>query len=120
MPKIRKWSVIILTLLIVLWGIYALLFSWVVPKAAAFTMPRKWSNIPLAQSKTIVHGYLGDPSVAQGLDSTSEEWANGSKGKMYWLRISYSDTVAIAYSIRYQYNNWLVSKNYLLDSISIR
>jgi len=121
MTKNRKWAVIIFNLFIILWALNALLFSWVVPKTAAFTIPRKWSLIPFGQSKTIVHGYLGEPSVSDGTDTTSEVWASGSKGKMYYLRIRYqADTVAINYSIRYQYRNWLVSRNYLIDSVSIR
>jgi hypothetical protein len=121
MTKSRKWAVIIFTLFIILWALNALLFSWVVPQTAAFTIPRKWSLIPLRQSKTIVHGYLGEPSVAPGPDTTSEIWASGSKGKMYYLHIHYhADTIATDYSIRYQYRNWLVSRNYLIDSVSIR
>lgn len=78
--------------------------------------------IPLRENKNIVHDYLGAPvSAKQTFDSTPEEWANGSKGKMYYLHIYYApDTMAITYTIHYAYKNWLLARSYLLDSVTIR
>jgi hypothetical protein len=120
MKRVPNWLTGVVALIMLLWGIYAFLFSWVVPKMAAVTVPHKWTMIPLRESKLIVHGYFGEP-VTANTDSTMEEWANGSKGKMYFLRIYYAaDTVAIAYSIHYRYKNKLASRDYLVDSFSIR
>ena len=119
MKKVRAWFLLVISILLILWGVYAFLFGWVVPKTALFTVPRKWNMIPLRQSKNIVYGYFGQPVFTA--NATVDQWANGSKGKMYFLRIYYaSDTVAVAYSIHYQFNNKLAAKDYLLDSFSIR
>lgn len=119
MRKIRNGLLLIVSILVIFWGMYAFLFDWVVPKTALFTVPRKWNMIPLQQSKNIVHDYFGQPAVAA--DPTLDQWATGSKGKMYFLRIYYvSDTVAVGYSIHYQFSNNFASRDYLLDSFSIR
>ena len=122
MNKNLNWSLIIIFVGLVLWGVYAFLFGWLVPKTAFLTIPRKWQMIPLRQTKEIVHDYLGEPGAEKNPhNSTGEEWANGNKRKMYFLRIYYvSDTMAVSYSIHYQYKNWLVSRRYLIDSASIR
>jgi len=122
MKKLRNWSFTIVALLLILWGVYAFLFGWVVPKTASVIIPRKWQMIPLRQTKDIVHDYLGEPLKGKNSpDSTGEVWADGSKGKMYYLRIHYiSDTIAVGYTIHYQYKNWLMSRSYLIDSASIR
>jgi len=116
----KKGGVLILVLILaILTGLYFVIFDWVVPKTAAFTIPHKWRMIPLRQTKDIVHGYFGEPLPNHIPES--EEWANGSKGKMYFLRIYYlSDTVAVSYSIHYEYKNAFSSRNYLIDSGSIR
>ena len=111
-----------IVVLIVLMGLKYLVFDIVIPKAATLTVPQKWRMLPLRQPKTIVQDYLGESIPARNpKDSTYEEWAAGSNGKRYFLRIDYaSDTIAVGYSIRYHYSNWLVDKNYLIDSVSIR
>lgn len=121
MQKNRKWLWIIGSLLIISLLLYWLIFSWVVPKTAAWTTPQKWRMLPLRQPKTIVHDYLGEPIPDRNpQDSTYEEWAAGSKGKRYFLRIAYADSVAVGYSIRYNYSNWLADRSYLVDSFSVR
>jgi hypothetical protein len=63
---------------------------------------------------------FGEPVAGIKADG-SEEWTGGSKGKMYYLRIYYvSDTIASGYSIHYQYKAWFGSRDYLIDSLSIR
>ena len=118
----RKWLWITGSLLLISLLLYGLIFSWVVPKTAAWTTPQKWRMLPLRQSKSIVHDYLGEPIPARNpQDSTYEEWVSGSNGKRYFLRIDYAaDTIAVGYSIRYQYANWLANRNYLIDSVSIK
>ncbi len=122
MKKNRQWITITGFLLVVLLLLYWLIFSWVVPKTAGWTTPPRWRMLPLRQSKTIVHGYLGDPIPARNpKDSSYEEWTAGSKGKTYILRIDFaSDTIAAGFSIRYHYENRFVERDYLIDSFSIR
>lgn len=119
MKKIRNWLLLLISILLFFGGVSTFLFGWVVPTTASFSVPRKWNRIPLRQSKNIVHGYFGQPSFVG--EPTFDQWANGSKGKMYFLRIYYaSDTVAVRYSIHYQFSNNFASRDYLLDSFSIR
>ncbi len=121
MQQNRKWLWIISGLLLISLSLYGLIYSWVVPKTAAWTTPQKWRMLPLRQSKTVVQDYLGEPIPARDpKDSTYEEWGAGTKGKRYFLRIDYADTVAVGYSIRYHYANWLVDRNYLIDSFSVK
>lgn len=121
MKKIRNRSILLLLLLFLLWGFYAFLFDFIVPKTALLSIPRKWQMIPLNQSKEIVYNYLGEPNhQTNAKGSIHDEWKNGSKGKMYSLHMYYQDTLVVGYSIRYEYENWLFVKKYLLDSFSIR
>lgn len=116
----RKEYYIFIASLILFAGVYFFVFEWVVPKTASFTIPQKWRMIPLRESREIVHNYFGEP-LPKNNSKDGDIWANGSKGKMYFLRIYYvSDTIALGYSIHYQYKNWFGSRDYLIDSLSIR
>lgn len=114
----RKWMIGLCLTAILFFGIYLLLFNLVVPKTAYLTLPTKWWRIPLGQPRSIVHDYLGEPIARQNqADSTLEEWVSGSKGKKYRLRLYYyTDTAVVNYSIHYHYKNWLVERDYLIDS----
>ncbi len=117
----RKFFLTLAIILIIAIPFYLFVFGWLVPKSAMLTIPYKWRMIPLRQSKAVVIGYLGNPvlqdsSAAQPHD----EWHDGSEGKAYLLRIDYHDTTAITYSIHYIYKGSLISKDYLIDSVSIR
>ena len=117
---VRKSIIILLIICVVMIIFHYLVFDLIVPKTAAFTIPQKWKMVPLRQTKEIVHGYFGEP-VPGTKTGGSEFWTGGSKGKMYYLRIYYvSDTIASGYSIHYQYNAWFGSRDYLIDSLSIR
>ena len=116
-----KKSIVVFTFIfLVLSGMYTFLFLWAVPKTAGLAVPAKWNMLPLRQSKDIVHNYLGEP-VSRDSVLGYDEWAAGSKGRRYLLKIYYiSDTIAARYSIHYQFKNLIVSRDYLIDSFSIR
>lgn len=118
----RNIIIALVIFLLVMAGLKYLVYDIVIPKTAALTIPQKWRMLPLRQSRTIVHGFLGEPiPQKKATDSTYEEWGSGSKGKRYLLRIGFaSDTVAVSYAIHYHYTNWLVDKDYLIDSASVR
>lgn len=119
MHRLSKWLLSLCLLLLLLAGIYAFLFQWVVPKIAGFAIPGKFKMLPLRQTKTIVRDYLGEPNPISV--SSFDEWVNGSSDKQYTLRIYYTrDTIATAYAIRYTYQNRVIHKTYLLDSASVR
>ncbi|MES2329855.1 MAG: hypothetical protein V4539_09650 [Bacteroidota bacterium] len=117
---INRKTAVLIVILVIMVGLKFLIFDFVVPKTAAFTIPQKWKMIPLRQTREIVHGYLGDPLPEANVNG-ADKWASGSKDKMYYLRIYYvSDTIALGYSVHYQYKNWFSSRDYLIDSFSIR
>lgn len=118
----RRGVTALVIFLLVLAGLEYLVFDLVVPKTATLTIPQKWRMLPLRQSRTIVHGFLGEPIPQKNAtDSAYEEWGSGSKGKRYLLRIGYaSDTIVVSYAIYYHYTNRLVDKDYLIDSVSVR
>lgn len=122
MKKTKKWLAVAVFVALIFSGIYWLLFGLVVPKTASLTLPRKWWNLPLRQPRSVVHDYLGEPNQRINQhDSSYEEWTSGEKTKKYFLRMDYkSDTVTVSYSIHYHYKNWLVTKDYLIDSFSTK
>jgi hypothetical protein len=118
----RKLFWLILVLVLLMGALYFFLFNWVVPKAASLTVPGRWNRLPIKQPKSIVHDYLGQPTVFPLTGDTAwEGWTGGSKGKSYLLKIYYvTDSIAGAYSIHYQYRNPIVSRDYLIDSFNIQ
>lgn len=116
----RKAYIIIAILLLTFAGFHYVIFGVIIPKTATLVMPFKWRRIPLRQNKETVHGYFGTP-VSIDNQNKSEEWVSGSKDKMYVLKVYYvSDTIAAAYSIHYKYHKWFSSRDYVIDSSSIR
>lgn len=116
----RTWLFLIALLILVL-GSYLFIFSWLIPRAAMLTLPLKWRNIPLRQSKTIARAYFGEPAKKDSSAiNISDQWNAGSIGKAYQLRIDYTDTAVTGYSIHYLYSNGLIKKNYLIDTFSIK
>jgi hypothetical protein len=113
-----RYTLLIIAVLLLLGGGYLLIFNWLVPKTAAFTVPMRWNRVPLRESKTIAHGYFGEPALT---GPKSETWIAGTRTKEYQLHIYYvNDSVIAAYSIYYWYKSRLVLRNYLLDSASIQ
>lgn len=119
MKKMRTWLLVIVPVLLLGWGVYAFIFEWIVPKSATLTMPRKWKRIPFREHRSTAHDYFGTPVHSTG---NMDEWGNGIDRKQYVLRVYYSsiDSSVVSYSIHYRYKSWLVSKDYLMDTASVR
>ncbi len=118
MKFLRRFFLYLIPVLLIAWAFYALIFNWLVPKTATYTIPSKWNRVPMLQTRTTVHGYLGNPVMA---DSTKEVWKGGIKGREYALIIYYApDSTTEAFSISYHYQSRLVSRTYVLDSFSTR
>ncbi|MBV9988533.1 MAG: hypothetical protein JO301_12705 [Chitinophagaceae bacterium] len=118
MPRLRYIFLILVSLLLLTLGCYLLIFNWLVPRTAGYAIPMRWHRIPLRESKTIVQGYFGEPA---SITPDSETWIANTRAKQYQLHIYYiNDSIASAYSIYYRYSSRLVTRNYLLDSASIR
>lgn len=117
----RKTSLVICILLTIGILLYLFIFSWLVPKTAMLGLPHKWHLVPVRQSKEIARSYLGQ-SISNDSTPTSgkEIWSQGEKGRMYLLRLDYSDSVVTGYSVRYVFKNAVVSKDYLLDTFSVK
>ncbi len=122
MKKLRNSTIILILAGLFLWGLHLFLFDFVIPKTTVLAIPAKWRMLPLKQSKEIVHDYLGAPlQTKTNVAGTHDEWLLGSSDKQYTLHIYYfEDSIAVTYSIRYHYENFHLSRNYLLDSVSIR
>jgi hypothetical protein len=116
----KKYAWMLLVIGITLVGFYLLIFNFMIPKTAPLAMPYKWRMIPLRQSKEIVHGYFGAPDSSRG-SANKDVWVGGTKDKTYILNIYYIyDSVPSAYSIYYKYHSWFSSREYLIDSNSIK
>jgi hypothetical protein len=44
-----RYTLLIIAVLLLLGGGYLLIFNWLVPKTAAFTVPMRWNRVPLAR-----------------------------------------------------------------------
>lgn len=119
MKKLRIWLLVLVPVLLLGWGVYAFIFDWIVPRSATLTMPRRWKRIPFREPRATALSYFGTPVRTVG---TMDEWGNGIDRKQYILRVYYSavDSIVVSYSIHYGYKSWLVTKDYLMDSASVR
>ena len=114
----RALTILIAFILIAL--IYLLIIDWFVPRTAIVGMPVKWRTLPLRESKELVHNYLGEPFTK---DTTlhTESWQSGPPDKTYRLSILYfADTVMAGYSVYYHFTKFGISRDYLVDSATIR
>ena len=117
----RKTSLAICILLVTGILLYLFIFGWLIPKTATLSLPYKWRTIPVKQSKFIARSYLGDSFSNDSTTTTGKEvWSAGSKGRLYLLRLDYTDSVVTGYSIRYAFSNAVISRNYLLDTFSVK
>jgi hypothetical protein len=97
----KQWLIIIGLLLLLLAGGYFAAMKMTLPKAARAFIPVKWQNVPLGQSKRIVHEYLGEPdTVING----KEYWRQQLNSmKQYVLGVTYSgDTMSAGYRVVYE------------------
>lgn len=116
----KRIAVVLVILLAIIAVIYYLAFDVIVPKAAAFTIPQKWRMVPLSEPRETVRSYFGEPLPESNL-ANGDVWANGSKGKMYFLTVYYlNDSIAVGYSIHYRFKNWVGSRDYVVDSLMLR
>ncbi len=117
----RKGSIILSILLLFAIVLYLFIFSWLIPNTAALSLPHKWRTIPVKQSKMIARNYFGESFINDSTATSGKEvWSAGGKGRMYLLRLDYTDSVVTGYSIRYAFSNAVISKNYLLDTFSVK
>lgn len=101
-------------------GFHYLIFDFMVPRTASFAIPQKWKRVPLRESRATVQGYFGVPS--QGASSAkSDTWVFGAMDKQFRLTVHYVyDSIAASYSVHYRYSKWFSSRDYLLDTATIR
>jgi hypothetical protein len=118
----QKASLVLIPLIIVLIAFYFFVFSWAIPKSALLSLPVKWRLLPVQQSNQVAHAYLGNFYQRDSIkNNVSETWLQGTKGKMYVLKLWYGmDTIVTGYSIHYQFKNVMANRDYLLDSFSLR
>lgn len=108
----KKWLVITGTILVLLSGIYAFAWFFVLPKSALAMMPYKWRSVRLGQKRTDYLFYLGDP-VSDTLNwrSSGDTWIIRSGNYTYELRLRYDSQLHSNYRfMKYHFHNWLFDK----------
>lgn len=107
----------ILSMLIMVLLFYVFVFKYVVPNAAKLSIPYTWRNMPLMQDSSIVHAYLGEPSILRDHNVLDESWVKGTKEQQYQLHIHYSASskLAVSYRIDYHFEKWHIKKDYVLE-----
>ena len=114
--KIAWMLAVILALLV---GLHFFVYDFMVPRTASLALPFKWRRIPLRQNKETVRAYFGEPQPSA--DPSRDEWLNGVRDKQYVLNIYYiNDTAAASFSIHYRFDKWFSSRDYLVDTGTIR
>jgi len=109
--NIRGWVILVLaSLVICLTAVY-----FIIPKAAAITLPFRWNSIPMDQKRELVHQYFGQPA-----DSTSEpftdKWLAQRNNGQYVLKIHYTkDSIVEGYKLFFDYKLSFFTKEYLLQ-----
>jgi hypothetical protein len=99
----KNWVIIVLFLFLFLLGGFFFFIKTIAPRAAAVFIPIKWQNIPLGESKTVVHNYLGEPDTVIAANDHWEHKLNANK--KYLLDIMYSgDTLCVSYKLTYNLN----------------
>lgn len=115
--KIGFWLILAALLI---WGFWLCLFSWVVPKMSYATIPQKWKHLPVMQSRSVLHNYLGNPEE-QSVSNRQETWLAGTSEKQYRLRVNYlNDSLVGNYAVYYQLHKKWVHKSFLIDSVAVR
>lgn len=124
MPRLKnarkkKITWVLLFIFALMVGLHFFIFDFMVPKTAMLSLPFKWRRIPLRQNKETVRAYFGEPQPSQ--HPIQDEWLQGVNDKQYVLKMYYvHDTVAASYSIHYRFNKWFSSREYLIDTGTIR
>jgi len=106
----------IIILFIILIGLVATVLFFVIPKAAAISLPYKWNHIPIDQKRVFVHQYLGKPEKDNM--SNGDEYTAGRTNGTYVLTIFYNkDSVATNYNLVFNYKLGFFHKQYDLTPV---
>jgi len=107
--SVRGWVVLLCASL--LFFISALYF--IIPKAAAITLPFRWNRVPLQQKRPVVLQYFGNP--ADSSVRLTDKWVAPRNNGTYVLVIKYSaDSLAQGYQLYFNYKWYFLEKDYLL------
>jgi hypothetical protein len=83
-------------------------------------IPQKWKQLPVLQSRSILHNYLGNPEE-QSISKQGETWLAGSWEKQYRLQVHYiNDSLVGNYAIYYRLNKKWMHRSFLIDTVSVR
>ncbi len=87
---------------------------FIIPKAAAITLPFRWNRVPLQQKRALVLQYFGTP--ADSSVRLTDKWVAPRNNGTYVLKINYSnDSIAQGYRLYYDYKWYFLEKEYLLS-----
>lgn len=107
---IRGWLILLFIALVVF--ITALYF--IIPKAAALTLPFRWNSVPLEQKRALVLQYFGRP--ADSSVAFMDKWVAQRDNGDYILTVHYTkDSVAEGYKLYFNYRLYFFHTQYLLQ-----
>ena len=87
---------------------------FIIPKAAAITLPFRWNSIPLQQKRALVLQYFGRP--ADSSVTFTDKWVAQRNNGAYILKIHYNaDSLADGYKLYFDYKLYFFEKEYLLE-----
>ena len=112
----NSWQYLTGILILFLLVILSMIFYFI-PKAAGVILPFKWDHIPLAQSRTVVLQYLGNPAATAFPNDTWK--SERDNGEYIYYKIE-NDTIADSYTLDFIYKLGFFTKTYRLKSESIK
>ncbi len=109
--NIVGWVILVFAILAVcLTAVY-----FIIPKAAAITLPFRWNSIPLDQKRDFVHQYFGQPADSLS-EAFTDKWLAQRNNGQYVLKIHYTkDSISDGYKLFFNYKLSFFTKEYLLQ-----
>ena len=105
----------IIILFAILVGLLIAVIFFIIPKAAAISLPYKWNRIPVDQKRFVVHQYLGKPEKEN--ISAGDKWFSSRENGAYVLTVFYDkDSLATNYKLVFNYKLGFFRKQYDLTN----
>ncbi|CAN5572400.1 hypothetical protein BH10BAC2_BH10BAC2_28230 [soil metagenome] len=105
----KKWTVAIIVTGTIFSLLYALVYFFVIPQAAEFSLPVKWKSVVTGLKKNDYELYLGSP--LKNATPGSDKWILRNGNYTFSLSINYNqDSIANTVDLRYTFSNYLFHK----------
>lgn len=112
----KKWTIAIIVTGTIFSLLYALVYFFVIPRAAIFSLPVKWKSVVTGMKKNDYQVYLGSPS--KNATPGTDKWIIRNGNYTFALHINYNaDSIANTVDLQYIFSNYLFHKEgYILNS----